>query len=160
MGIRNPRYFFLMKFSFLIQNLFLFSCFNYQFILRNLPYTQWNSDIPKNFTVNKKKKKKKKNSGYYRCHVHDVKVTSHGNCWYLFLVDTYPDSSWLASCVSYYAVPLWLLQVAVPLRVLRGYSDATACAVASQPIVIVASEYPYSIDIYPYFSWPATWVSY
>ena len=31
---------------------------------------------------------------------------------------TQPDSSWPAMKVSYYTVPLWLLQVGVPLRVL------------------------------------------
>ena len=30
---------------------------------------------------------------------------------------THPDSYWPATCVSYYAVPMWLLQVAVLLRV-------------------------------------------
>ena len=53
-------------------------------------------------------------------------------------------SSWPATWVSYYAVPLWLLQVGVPLKVLWGYSDATAYAVASQPFVTVASENPHS----------------
>ena len=57
---------------------------------------------------------------------------------------TQPDSSWPATWVSYYPVPLWLLQVAVPLRVLQGYSAATACAVDSQPFVSMASEYPHS----------------
>ena len=54
----------------------------------------------------------------------------------------HPDSSWPATWVSYYAVLLWLLQVAVLLRVLWGHSAATACVVASQPFVTVASEYP------------------
>ena len=41
------------------------------------------------------------------------------------------------------AVPSWLLQVVVPLRVLLGYySAATACTVVSEPFVRVASEYP------------------
>ena len=35
--------------------------------------------------------------------------------------------------------------VSVNLRVLLGYSDATACVVTSQPFVTVASEYPHSI---------------
>ena len=37
---------------------------------------------------------------------------------------------------------LWLLQVTVPLRVLWGHSDATACTVASQNSVTEGSEYP------------------
>ena len=36
---------------------------------------------------------------------------------------TLPDSSWPATWVSYHAVPLWLLQVAVPSR--RGYYEGT-----------------------------------
>ena len=48
------------------------------------------------------------------------------------------------SHIIHYTVLLWLLQVAVPLRVLWGYSAATACAVASQPFVTVVSEYPWS----------------
>ena len=47
-----------------------------------------------------------------------------------------------ATRVSYYTVPLSLLQVVVPLRVLWGYTDATACVKAS--FVTVASEYPHS----------------
>ena len=61
-----------------------------------------------------------------------------------YMRPTHPDSSWPATWVSYYAVPLWLLQVGVPLRVRWRYSSATACTVASQPFVTVASEYPHS----------------
>ena len=50
----------------------------------------------------------------------------------------------LATWVSYYAVPLWLLQVTAPLRVLWGYSAATACAVALQSSVRVAWENPHN----------------
>ena len=71
-----------------------------------------------------------------------------------YTTGTHPDSSWLAMWVSYYAVPLWLLQVAVPLRVLWGYSAATACTVASQPSITVASEYPHST-----LNGTATWSS-
>ena len=52
---------------------------------------------------------------------------------------THPDSFW-PMWVSYNSVPMWLLQVGVPLRVLWEYSATTGCAVAS---VIVVSEYPY-----------------
>ena len=45
-------------------------------------------------------------------------------------------------------------QVAVPLRVLWGYSAATACVVASQPFVTVALEYPHST-----LNDTATWVA-
>ena len=45
--------------------------------------------------------------------------------------NTHPDSSWPAMLVSYYTVPMWLLQVAVPLWVLWGYSAATARTLAS-----------------------------
>ena len=51
-----------------------------------------------------------------------------------------PDITW----VSCYTVPLWLLQVAVLLRVLWGYSAATACTVAPQPSVTVVLKYPHS----------------
>ena len=43
---------------------------------------------------------------------------------------THPNSSWPATWVSYFSVSLRLLQVRVPLRVLWGYSAATAWAVA------------------------------
>ena len=56
------------------------------------------------------------------------------------------DSSWPVSWVSYYAVSLWLLQVALLLRVLWRYSAATACTVASQPFVTVESEYPHTLN--------------
>ena len=55
---------------------------------------------------------------------------------------SHPDSSWPATWVSHYAVLLWLQQVEVELRVLCGYSAATACAVASKPFVTVTLEYP------------------
>ena len=45
-----------------------------------------------------------------------------------------------ATQVPYNAIPLWLLQVGVPLRVLQGYSAITACAVAP---VTVTPEYPH-----------------
>ena len=51
-----------------------------------------------------------------------------------------PTGSW----VPYYAVPLWLLHVPVPLRVLWGYSAATVYTVISQSFVTVALEYPHS----------------
>ena len=42
--------------------------------------------------------------------------------------------------VSYYAIPLWLLQARVPLRVLRGYSNnGTMTEATAHP---VAAEYP------------------
>ena len=46
-----------------------------------------------------------------------------------FLSNTHADSFSPTIWVSYYTVALWLLQVAVPLRVLWGYSTATAWAV-------------------------------
>ena len=54
-----------------------------------------------------------------------------------------PRFLWPTTWVIYYAVLLWLLQVAAPLRVQWGYSDTTACVVASQPFVTVASGYPH-----------------
>ena len=66
------------------------------------------------------------------------------NCFNPLHTGTHPNSSWLTMWVSYYSVPLWLLQVRVPLMVLWGYFAATACVVASQPFVTIASEYPHS----------------
>ena len=53
---------------------------------------------------------------------------------------THPDSSWQAMWVSYNTVSMWLLQVQVSLRVLRGYSAATGCAVVSEYPHIVPSK--------------------
>ena len=66
--------------------------------------------------------------------------TIHYSCGYM-LIFQYYSSKFLrpAMWVSYYSAPLWLLQVAVPLRVLWGNSAATA-----QLSVTVASEYPHS----------------
>ena len=47
----------------------------------------------------------------------------------------------LAMLISYYTVPLWLLQVGVPLTVLWRYSDAT---VIGANVHQVAAEYPHS----------------
>ena len=74
-----------------------------------------------------------------------VSKHSFSNTWrYLYGTDwstpTHPDSSWPARWVSYNAVPMWLLQVGAPFRVLFGHSAATVCTVA---LVTVVSEYPY-----------------
>ena len=58
---------------------------------------------------------------------------------------THPDSSWPTTWVSHNAVPLWLLQFGVPLRILLGYSVVAACAVA---FVTVVSVYPPSTRLW------------
>ena len=54
-----------------------------------------------------------------------MKTRNAANKWLYVCKCTHSDSSWPAMWISCNRVPMWLLQVRVPLRVLWGYSSSS-----------------------------------